>query len=109
MECCTPCSLIIKACAHRTPQPMQGSSMFSLGEALWNEAIEMANGLFSQSDKSSSQSVEETNNLKSQYELKNTENLGNTNVSYKSKEIPDECKSIVKLQGSGASLESSMK
>ncbi|KAK8564584.1 hypothetical protein V6N12_036704 [Hibiscus sabdariffa] len=88
---------------------MQGSSMFSLGEALWNEAIEMANGLFSQSDKSSSQSVEETNNLKSQYELKNTENLGNTNVSYKSKEIPDECKSIVKLQGSGASLESSMK
>ncbi|KAK8635393.1 hypothetical protein V6N13_004131 [Hibiscus sabdariffa] len=87
---------------------MRGNSMFSPGEAFWNETIEMANGLFSQSDKSSSQFAEETNNLKSQYELKNTENLGNTNVGYKSKEIPDECESRVKLQGNGA-LESSMK
>ncbi|KAK8581847.1 hypothetical protein V6N12_072053 [Hibiscus sabdariffa] len=76
---------------------MPRSSMFSPGEAFWNGEIEMANDLFSQSDKSSSQFAKETNNLKSQYELKNIENLGNTNVGYKSKEIPDECESIVKL------------
>ncbi|XP_039027780.1 helicase and polymerase-containing protein TEBICHI isoform X1 [Hibiscus syriacus] len=109
MDCCTPGSSIIKACARRTPQSTRGSSMFSPGEAFWNEAVEMADGLFSQSDKPSAQVTEETNSLKGQHEVKNTETLGNTNVGYKSKEIPDECESRVKLQGINASLESAMK
>lgn len=83
--------------------------MFSPGEAFWNEAIEIADGLFSQSDKLSAQVAEGINNPESQYEVKNTGNLGNTNVGYKSKEIPDECESRVKLQGISSSLESAVK
>ena len=82
--------------------------MFSPGEAFWNEAIEMADGLFSRSDILSIQVAEETNDPKSQYEVKNSGNLGNKNVGDKLKEIPDECESRVKLKGTGASLESAM-
>ncbi|KAB2049862.1 hypothetical protein ES319_A13G206700v1 [Gossypium barbadense] len=109
MECRTPGSSVIKGCSHRTPQSMRGSSMFSPGEAFWNEAIEIADGLFSQSAMLSTRVAEGINNPESQYEVKNTGNLGNTNVGYKSKEIPDECESRVKLQGIGASLESAVK
>ncbi|XVF35495.1 hypothetical protein REPUB_Repub18cG0150400 [Reevesia pubescens] len=109
IECSTPGSSIVKACAHRTPQSMQGSSMFSPGEAFWNEAIEMADGLFSRADILSVQGAEETNNPKSQYEVNNTYDLGNKNVDDKSKEMPDECEIRVKLKGVGASLESAVK
>ncbi|MBA0873433.1 hypothetical protein Goshw_002175 [Gossypium schwendimanii] len=108
-ECRTPGSSVIKGCSHRTPQSMRGSSMFSPGEAFWNEAIEIADGLFSQSDMLSARVAEGINNPESQYEVKNTGNLGNTNVGYKSKEISDECESRVKLQGISASLESAVK
>ncbi|XP_022754544.1 helicase and polymerase-containing protein TEBICHI isoform X4 [Durio zibethinus] len=108
IECSTPGSSIVKACAHRTPQSMRGSSMFSPGEAFWNEAIEMADGLFFESDILSAQVAEETNNPKSQYEVKNTESLGNKNVGNKTKEIPDECESRVKLKGIRASWDSAM-
>ncbi|KAK6249105.1 hypothetical protein QUC31_020670 [Theobroma cacao] len=109
MECSTPGSSIVKACAYRTPQSMRGSSMFSPGEAFWNEAIEIADGLFSRSDALSAQVAEETNNPKSQYEINNTYNLGNKIVDDKSKEMPDECESRVKLKGVGTSLESAVK
>ncbi|XVF48493.1 hypothetical protein PTKIN_Ptkin03bG0194900 [Pterospermum kingtungense] len=107
IECSTPGSSIVKACAHRTPQSMRGSSMFSPGEAFWNEAIELADGLFSQSDILSVEVAEETNNLKNQNEVKNAENLGNKNVGDKFLGIPDECESRVK-KGIGASLESAI-
>ncbi|XVE71071.1 hypothetical protein DITRI_Ditri10aG0120700 [Diplodiscus trichospermus] len=109
IECSTPGSSIVRTCTHRTPQSMRGSSMFSPGEAFWNEAIEMADGLFSRSDILSVKVAEETNNPKSQCEANNTDDLGNKNVGHKSKEIPDECESRVKLKGIGASLESAMK
>lgn len=34
------------ACAHETPRSMRGSSIFSPGEAFWNEAVQVADGLF---------------------------------------------------------------
>ncbi|KAG6649379.1 hypothetical protein CIPAW_07G208100 [Carya illinoinensis] len=41
----TPGSLIVKACINETPQSIRGSSIFSPGEAFWNEAIQVADGL----------------------------------------------------------------
>lgn len=45
---CTPRSSIVKACALVTPKSACGSSIFSPGEAFWNEAIQVADGLFAQ-------------------------------------------------------------
>ncbi|CAI9093473.1 OLC1v1028975C1 [Oldenlandia corymbosa var. corymbosa] len=43
--CNTPGSLIHKSKSHETPKSGRGSSMFSPGEAFWNEAIQVADGL----------------------------------------------------------------
>ncbi|XP_058001762.1 helicase and polymerase-containing protein TEBICHI isoform X2 [Hevea brasiliensis] len=45
-ECCTPGSSIVRASVSETPMSMRGSSMFSPGEAFWNEAIQIVDGLF---------------------------------------------------------------
>ncbi|KAJ7966000.1 helicase and polymerase-containing protein TEBICHI [Quillaja saponaria] len=44
-ECYTPGSLIVKACVRETPKSTRGSSIFSPGEAFWNEAIQLVDGL----------------------------------------------------------------
>ncbi|XP_041019360.1 helicase and polymerase-containing protein TEBICHI isoform X2 [Juglans microcarpa x Juglans regia] len=41
----TPGSLTVKACSNETPKSIRGSSIFSPGEAFWNEAIQVADGL----------------------------------------------------------------
>ncbi|KAF9615751.1 hypothetical protein IFM89_026208 [Coptis chinensis] len=46
VECITPGSLINKMCTRETPKSGRGSSIFSPGEAFWNEAIQLADGLF---------------------------------------------------------------
>ncbi|EEF45923.1 DNA polymerase theta, putative [Ricinus communis] len=47
-ECSTPGSSIVKSLVRETPRSARGSSMFSPGEAFWNEAIQIADGLFSE-------------------------------------------------------------
>ncbi|KAF1858617.1 hypothetical protein Lal_00044650 [Lupinus albus] len=44
-EYCTPGSLIVKTCVKETPKSTRGSSMFSPGEAFWNEAIQLVDDL----------------------------------------------------------------
>ncbi|OMO91013.1 hypothetical protein COLO4_18706 [Corchorus olitorius] len=109
IKCSTPGSSIIKACALRTPQSMRGSSMFSPGESFWNEAFEMADGLFSRNDVLSAHVAEETDNRKSQNEVNNKFNSGNNILDDNLKEMPDECESRVKLKGVDTSLESAVK
>lgn len=41
----TPGSLTVKVCVSETPKSIRGSSIFSPGEAFWNEAIQVADGL----------------------------------------------------------------
>ncbi|KAL5558793.1 hypothetical protein UlMin_035004 [Ulmus minor] len=48
IECYTPGSLNGKSFLNETPKSKRGSSMFSPGEAFWNEAIELADGLCGQ-------------------------------------------------------------
>lgn len=45
-ECSTPGTIHIKSRARETPKSARGSSVFSPGEAFWNEAIQVADGLF---------------------------------------------------------------
>ncbi|XP_050213511.1 helicase and polymerase-containing protein TEBICHI isoform X2 [Mercurialis annua] len=47
-EYCTPGSSIVKSRAQVTPRSTRGSSIFSPGEAFWNEAIEIADGLLTE-------------------------------------------------------------
>ncbi|XP_028802319.1 helicase and polymerase-containing protein TEBICHI isoform X3 [Neltuma alba] len=44
-KCFTPGSLVVKDCVKETPKSTRGSSMFSPGEAFWDEAIQLADGL----------------------------------------------------------------
>ncbi|XP_020536582.1 helicase and polymerase-containing protein TEBICHI isoform X2 [Jatropha curcas] len=46
--CVTPGSSIVRTCVSQTPRSTRGSSMFSPGEAFWNEAIQIADGLFAE-------------------------------------------------------------
>ncbi|CAN0907001.1 Helicase and polymerase-containing protein TEBICHI [Linum grandiflorum] len=45
-DCCTPGPPSVKAHLHETPKSAGGSSMFSPGEAFWCEAIQVADGIF---------------------------------------------------------------
>ncbi|KAJ4950046.1 hypothetical protein NE237_026878 [Protea cynaroides] len=55
--CSTPGSLNYM-CTRQTPKSARGSSIFSPGEAFWNEAIQLADGLYAPIDKSSVQTTE---------------------------------------------------
>ncbi|KAK9742154.1 hypothetical protein RND81_03G151800 [Saponaria officinalis] len=50
-ECSTPAPLRRISNARETPVSTRGSSIFSPGEEFWNEAIQVADGLFAQKDK----------------------------------------------------------
>ncbi|KAK3016369.1 hypothetical protein RJ639_005362 [Escallonia herrerae] len=66
-ECETPDPLTSNIEAHVTPKSTRGSSMFSPGETFWNEAIQVADGLFAVNDNISAQVAEEMEVAKRQY------------------------------------------
>uniref|UniRef100_A0A516IJI0 Helicase and polymerase-containing protein TEBICHI n=1 Tax=Turnera subulata TaxID=218843 RepID=A0A516IJI0_9ROSI len=57
-EFSTPGSSVVKARATEIPKSARGSSMFSPGEAFWNEAIEVADSLFGEVDNPLARAVE---------------------------------------------------
>ncbi|KAK9142494.1 hypothetical protein Syun_011894 [Stephania yunnanensis] len=93
--CHTPCSSIIKVATLKTPQSARGSSIFSPGEAFWDEAIQLADGLFAPIDKFSVNAVKELGVVKVQCEQKNSSILESGRSKNKLREIVDE-------DGSGA-------
>lgn len=90
-ECHTPGSLIVKACVKgTTPKSTRGSSMFSPGEAFWDEAIQLADGLAVPMGNDSSKVIEESNAVGDQVEMKNSCNL--QNYDGKARKILDQSK-----------------
>ncbi|XP_042498308.1 helicase and polymerase-containing protein TEBICHI isoform X2 [Macadamia integrifolia] len=73
--CSTPGALNYM-CARETPNSARGSSIFSPGEAFWNEAIQLADGFYAPIDKSSVQTTE-VDILKSQVVQDGSCNLRN--------------------------------
>ena len=71
-ECYTPGPLTVNAFGHETPSSKRGSSMFSPGESFWNEAIQVADGLFAP---------------KTVEEIKDSCNLRNAGCGFKLKEM----------------------
>ncbi|GAV78351.1 DEAD domain-containing protein/Helicase_C domain-containing protein/DNA_pol_A domain-containing protein, partial [Cephalotus follicularis] len=89
-ECCTPGSSIVKAIINKTPKSTRGSSIFSPGEAFWNEAIQIADGFFTQTDNLCAQSADEINNEKSQCKVTNSHASRNENCDDMRKEMLEE-------------------
>lgn len=71
-ECRTPGSLTTKACFHETPKSSRGSSIFSPGEAFWDEAIQLADGLCGPMVSLSAQATELIGAAEGQYPTKNS-------------------------------------
>lgn len=92
-ECYTPGSLIVKACVKETPKSTRGSSMFSPGEAFWNEAIQLVDGLCVPMGNDSSKVIEESNVAEDQLEMKNSCNL--QNYDGKPRKILDQSKNRI--------------
>ncbi|XP_065858049.1 helicase and polymerase-containing protein TEBICHI isoform X2 [Euphorbia lathyris] len=61
-ECCTPGSSMVKTIVGETPKSKHGSSTISPGDSFWNEAIQIADGLFSEADNILSRAAEDVNN-----------------------------------------------
>ncbi|KAI3468240.1 hypothetical protein Pfo_024903 [Paulownia fortunei] len=76
-ECETRGSFTTKLGARETPQSTRGSSLFSPGEAFWNEAILVADGLFGPNDGLSSHVAETGEALKVDYGTHNSNNVKN--------------------------------
>lgn len=91
-ECQTPGSLIVKACIRGTPKSTRGSSMFSPGEAFWDEAIQLADGLVVPMGNDASKVIEESNVVGDQVEMKGSCNL--QNYDGKARKILDQSKNI---------------
>ncbi|KAL5850413.1 hypothetical protein ACOSQ3_008468 [Xanthoceras sorbifolium] len=93
----TPGSSIVKACTRQTPKSTCGSSIFSPGEAFWNEAIQVADGLFAQPDNLPAWAAEGIHCTESQYEN------NSYSLRYKkfdnSKEMLDEGESRIRYAG----------
>lgn len=86
----TPGSTSTKLRIGVTPKSTRGSSIFSPGEAFWNEAIQVADGLFEGSDKFSSQAALESDALKNHNEVINSNSLGNGECGNKSHQVFNE-------------------
>ncbi|XP_062018737.1 helicase and polymerase-containing protein TEBICHI isoform X1 [Rosa rugosa] len=97
VDCYTPGSLI-KSCVRQTPNSIRGSSFSSPGEAFWNDAIQLADGLCAQA-------AEATTASDSQYHGINSCNLRNAHCDEKSKEMMDEGERM----GNGADSEPMVK
>uniref|UniRef100_A0A803LBW8 Helicase and polymerase-containing protein TEBICHI n=1 Tax=Chenopodium quinoa TaxID=63459 RepID=A0A803LBW8_CHEQI len=59
-DCSTPAAFCKSLSARETPVSSRGSSIFSPGEAFWNEAIQVVDGLCAQTANSFSQVAEDT-------------------------------------------------
>ncbi|CAJ1972305.1 unnamed protein product [Sphenostylis stenocarpa] len=97
-ECYTPGSLIVKAGVKETPKSTRGSSSFSPGEAFWNEAILLADGLCLPSNDPSK--VMGESNEQDEPEMKNSCNL--QNYDGKPKKILDQSKNRIWNRETGA-------
>ncbi|MCD9558469.1 hypothetical protein HAX54_015855 [Datura stramonium] len=87
----TPGSTSTKLGIGDTPKSTHGSSIFSPGETFWNEAIQVADGLFVGSDKFSFQAALESEALKTHNEVINSNCLGNGECGTKSHKIFNKC------------------
>ncbi|KAK4364934.1 hypothetical protein RND71_016292 [Anisodus tanguticus] len=87
----TPGSTSTKLRVGDTPKSSRGSSFFSPGETFWNEAIQVADGLFAGSDRFSFQAAQESEALKTHNEVINSNGLGNGECGNKSHKIFIEC------------------
>lgn len=87
----TPGSTSTKLRIGVTPKSTRGSSIFSPGEAFWNEAIQVADGLFAGIDRFSFQAALESDTLKNHNEVINSNSLGNGECGNKSHQIFNEC------------------
>ncbi|KAI9097672.1 hypothetical protein K1719_025443 [Acacia pycnantha] len=76
-KCFTPGSLVVKECVKETPKSTRGSSMFSPGEAFWDEAIQLADGLCAPRSYNSFEAGGHNNMAEDQVCEKNSCNLQN--------------------------------
>ncbi|KAL0330755.1 UNVERIFIED_CONTAM: Helicase and polymerase-containing protein TEBICHI [Sesamum angustifolium] len=76
-ECETPCSFTTRLRDRETPPSTRGSSLFSPGEAFWNEAILVADELFAPSNGLSPRVAENSEPLKSDYGTYSSNNVKN--------------------------------
>nr|KYP53975.1 hypothetical protein KK1_000141 [Cajanus cajan] len=105
-ECYTPGSLIVKACVKETPKSTRGSSSFSPGEAFWNEAIQLADGLDVPMAYDPSKVTGESNVVEEEPEMNNSCNL--QNYDGKPRKILDQSKNRIWNREMGATLGSVM-
>lgn len=75
--CFTPGSLVVKERVKETPKSTRGSSMFSPGEAFWDEAIQLADGLCAPRTCNSFEAGEHNNVAEDQVFEKSSCNLQN--------------------------------
>lgn len=94
-ECSTPASLTAKACFRETPKSTRGSSIFSPGEAFWDEAIQLADGLCGPTESLCAPAAEEIGASESQYPTKNSCNFRCGNCDGKVKEMISEGEKVV--------------
>ncbi|XP_075107854.1 helicase and polymerase-containing protein TEBICHI-like isoform X1 [Nicotiana tabacum] len=87
----TPGSTFTKLHVDDTPKSSRGSSIFSPGETFWNEAIQVADGLFAGNDKFSFQAAQESEALKTHNEIINSNSLGDGECGNKSNKLFNEC------------------
>ncbi|KAK6927419.1 DNA polymerase theta-like, helix-turn-helix domain [Dillenia turbinata] len=97
VKCHTPGSLIMQSRSHDTPRSNGGSSIFSPGESFWNEAIQVVDGLFSQTDNCVSRPFDELNMANSQFETGASLNKRDGNCNGKSEVMTHEDKSSIQL------------
>lgn len=103
-ECDTPGPLTSNGGTRETPKSMRGSSIFSPGETFWNEAIQVADGLFATNNNLSVQVAEEMKATNRQYEIRNSDILRNGEHDEKSNGVPYEGAVRVCNVGLSASL-----
>lgn len=93
-ECYTPGSLTRKAGVRETPKSTRGNSSISPGEAFWNDAIQVADGLCAQA-------AEVISVADSPYHSKSSCNLRNAHGDGRSKEMLVEGNHMDKAADSG--------
>ncbi|KAF3446459.1 hypothetical protein FNV43_RR11638 [Rhamnella rubrinervis] len=90
IECYTPGSCNAKGCFRETPKSIRGSSIFSPGEAFWDEVIQRADGLCCPMLNLCALAAEEVGAVESQYSTKKSCNLRGGNCDGKVKEMINE-------------------
>ncbi|VFQ97668.1 unnamed protein product [Cuscuta campestris] len=86
-ESLTPGLSTTKHVEGRSPPSAQGTSIFSPGENFWNEAIEIADGLFARNEKGTHRVVEENETMNTQHEVLSPNNLPSGGCGIKSNTV----------------------